>query len=128
MKHYAPGSFNMIDKDGKEYFLTVEQDDYAENPRDMYDNISTIYCWHKHYIIGDDKPKEKTARDVLADMCEKYTNMEADDIDAASENDMIRELQQAKDIDCLQCPYMEAYYGLISKLGILDSLEEKTCE
>lgn len=98
MKHYAPGSFNMIDKDGKEYFLTVEQDDYAENPRDMYDNISTIYCWHTYYIIGDDKPKEKTARDVLADMCEKYTNMEADDIDAASEDDMIRELQQAKDI------------------------------
>ena len=98
MKHYAPGSFNMIDKDGKEYFLTVEQDDYAENPRDMYDNISTIYCWRTYYIIGDDKPKEKTARDVLADMCEKYTNMEADDIDAASENDMIRELQQAKDI------------------------------
>lgn len=98
MKHYAPGSFNMIDKDGKEYFLTVEQDDYAESPRDMYDNISTIYCWHKHYTIGDDKPKEKTAWDVLADMCEKYTNMEADDIDVASENDMIRELQQAKNI------------------------------
>ena len=98
MRHYAPGSFNMIDKNGKEYLLTVEHDDYAESPRDMYDNISTIYCWHKHYTIGDDKPKEKTAWDVLADMCEKYTNMEADDIDAASENDMIRELQQAKDI------------------------------
>lgn len=38
------------------------------------------------------------------------------------------EEMQKKDIDCLQCPYMEAYYGLISKLGILDSLEEKTCE
>jgi hypothetical protein len=59
MKHYAPGSFNMIDKDGKEYLLTVEQDDYTESPRDMYDNISTIYCWHKHYAIGDDKPKGK---------------------------------------------------------------------
>ena len=35
---------------------------------------------------------------------------------------------QKKDIDCLQCPYMEAYYGLISKFNILDSLEEKTCE
>lgn len=95
MKHYAPGSFNMIDKDGKEYLLTVEQDDYTESPRDMYDNISTIYCWHKHYAIGDDKPKGKTAWDVLADMCKEYTDMEADDIDAASENDMIRELQQA---------------------------------
>lgn len=98
MKHYAPGSFNMVEKNGKEYLLTVEHDDDAESPRDMYDNISTVYCWHKHYTIGDDKPKEKTAWDVLADMCEKYTNMEADDIDAASENDMIRELQQAKDI------------------------------
>lgn len=38
------------------------------------------------------------------------------------------EEMQKKDIDCLQCPYMEAYYGLISKFNILDSLEEKTCE
>ena len=38
------------------------------------------------------------------------------------------EEMQEKDIDCLQCPYMEAYYSLISKLSILDSLEEKTCE
>lgn len=38
------------------------------------------------------------------------------------------EEMQKKDIDCLQCPYMEAYDGLMSKLGILDSLEEKTCE
>lgn len=98
MKHYAPGSFNMIDKDGKEYLLTVERDDYTESPRDMYDNISTIYCWCRNYVIGDDKPKEKTAWDILADMCEEYTDMEADDIDAASENDMIIELQQSKDI------------------------------
>lgn len=38
------------------------------------------------------------------------------------------EEMQKKDIDCLQCLYMEAYYGLISKFNILDSLEEKTCE
>lgn len=38
------------------------------------------------------------------------------------------EEMRKKDIDCLQCPYMEAYYSLISKLSILDSLEEKTCE
>lgn len=38
------------------------------------------------------------------------------------------EEMQKKDIDCLQCPYMEAYYSLISKLDILDSLEEKTYE
>ena len=39
MKHYAPGSFNMIDKDGKEYLLTVEQDDYTESPRDAVDLV-----------------------------------------------------------------------------------------
>lgn len=35
---------------------------------------------------------------------------------------------QRKDIDCPQCPYMEVYCSLIRKFGILDSLEEKTCE
>lgn len=53
MKHYAyESSFKMKDKDGKEYLLTVERDDYAEDPR-FWDNLCTMVCWHSHYRLGD---------------------------------------------------------------------------
>ena len=53
MKHYAyESSFKMKDKDGKEYLLTVTQDDYAENPRE-WSNLCTMTCWHRNYRLGD---------------------------------------------------------------------------
>lgn len=52
-KHYAYNSpFKMKDDDGNEYTLTVEQDDYAEDPRE-WDNLCTMVCWHRNYSIGD---------------------------------------------------------------------------
>lgn len=35
---------------------------------------------------------------------------------------------QKLDMDCLKCPFMEAYYSLIEKFGVLDSFEKETCE
>jgi hypothetical protein len=53
MKHYAYESpFKMVDEDGKEYLLTVERDDYAEDPR-YWDNLCTMVCWHSRYSLGD---------------------------------------------------------------------------
>ena len=53
MKHYAYESpFKMKDKDGKEYLLTVEQDDYVSDPRHEY-NLCTMICWHSRYSLGD---------------------------------------------------------------------------
>lgn len=53
MKHYAYNSpFQMKDNEGNEYVLTVEQEDYADNPRN-WDNFCTMVCWHRRYNIGD---------------------------------------------------------------------------
>lgn len=53
MKHYAYNSpFDMVDKDGNKYRLTVEHDDIAEDPRE-WSNLSTMVCWHRRYNLGD---------------------------------------------------------------------------
>lgn len=53
MKHYAYNSpFDMVDKDGNKYKLTVERDDYPESPRE-WDNLTTMICWHRRYNLGD---------------------------------------------------------------------------
>lgn len=52
-KHYAYESpFKMRDKEGVEYTLTVEQDEFPENPRE-WNNVCTMICWHRCYILGD---------------------------------------------------------------------------
>ena len=52
-KHYACESpFEMVDHDGVKYTLTVEQDNYADSPRE-WDNICTMVCWHHCYYLGD---------------------------------------------------------------------------
>ena len=53
MKHYAYESpFKMKDKEGVEYTLEIEQEDYAESPRE-WSNLCTMVCWHRHYDLGD---------------------------------------------------------------------------
>lgn len=53
MKHYAYKSpFKMIDSEGVEYTLKIEQDDCAESPRE-WDNVCTMVCFHRNYDLGD---------------------------------------------------------------------------
>ncbi len=45
-----------IDYDGEttfgNYTIKVEQDDFAESPRE-WDNLGTMTCWHRRHILGD---------------------------------------------------------------------------
>lgn len=67
MKHYAYNSpFNMVDKDGNKYKLTVERDDMPESPRE-WDNLTTMVCWHRRYSLGD-KHHFDTVNDMLEDL------------------------------------------------------------
>lgn len=53
MKHYTYESpFKMKDKEGVEYTLKIMTDDCPESPR-AWDNLCTMICWHRHYILGD---------------------------------------------------------------------------
>jgi hypothetical protein len=67
MKHYACESpFNMVDKVGNKYKLTIEQDDMPESPRE-WDNLVTMVCWHNRYNLGD-KHCFDTVHDMLEDL------------------------------------------------------------
>lgn len=53
MKHYVhEAPFEMVDKKGNKYTLRVEQEEYAESPRE-WDNVAKMICWHRHYNLGD---------------------------------------------------------------------------
>lgn len=39
------------------YTLKIIPDDYPENPREEWDHVSTMACWHNRYDLGDERPK-----------------------------------------------------------------------
>lgn len=42
----------------KQYTLTIEQEEYPENPRAEWDHVGTMACWHSRYDLGDEQPDE----------------------------------------------------------------------
>lgn len=91
MKHYAYESpFKMKDLEGNEYTLTVERDDFAEDPR-QWDNLCTMVCWHRHYSLGD-KHNFEYAWDFLQDLCEELLGIDCEDM---SENEMLQKLKDS---------------------------------
>lgn len=77
MKHYAYNSpFNMVDKDGNKYKLTVEQDEMCDSPRE-WDTLTTMVCWHRRYNLGD-KHHFDTVHDMLEDLASQ-ANIEYDE-------------------------------------------------
>lgn len=48
------------------YFITIEQDECSENPRDEFDHLGTLYTWHPRYTIGgkDDENCKPPVTDI----------------------------------------------------------------
>ena len=96
---YAPCTLKLKDDSGKEYLLTIQQDDLAEDPRN-WDNTSTIWTWIKSYKIGDDHDLSDSMWDALADLCVKnniltWEEMEEKDL---SENRLGLALQESENV------------------------------
>lgn len=51
-KYYAPCTLHMKDKDGKKYLLTVERDNYGDDPINTMS--SHLICFHTSYQIGEE--------------------------------------------------------------------------
>lgn len=96
---YAPCTLKLKDDSGKEYLLTIEQDDYAENPRE-WDNVSTILTWTKNYKIGDDHDLSDSMWDALADLCVKNNILTWEEIDGKHlfENRLGLALQESENV------------------------------
>lgn len=45
------------------------QDDSPESPRE-WDNVGTMVCWHRHYKLGDEQPKEDATDYLLKLACD----------------------------------------------------------
>lgn len=94
MKHYAHESpFKMVAEDGKEYLLTVEQDDYAYDPRDEY-NIATMVCWHRHYRLGDTHNYDGI-EDFFQALCREVLGKGYDETAELYWQDMFKMLQES---------------------------------
>ena len=37
----------------KGYTIKIESDDYPQNPREEWDNMGHMVCWHRRYNLGD---------------------------------------------------------------------------
>lgn len=94
MKHYAYNSpFKMKDLEGNEYTLTVETDDYPEDPRE-WDNLCTMVCWHRRYRLGD-KHDFDNMWYFLQDLCEHLLNIDCEDM---NEEEMFQKLVDSNKI------------------------------
>lgn len=96
---YAPCTLKLKDEADKEYLLTIEQDDYAEDPR-SWDNISTIWTWTRSYKIGDDHDLSDSMWDALADLCVENTDLTWEEIEGKnlSENQLGLALQESGNV------------------------------
>lgn len=92
-KHYGSGSYKMVDNEGKEYLLTVEPDEYAEDPRDYY-NLCTMVCWHSDYRLGD-KHNYDGIEDFFQTLCKEVLNKGYDETDDLYWQDMFKMLKES---------------------------------
>ena len=77
-------TYSVIDKDGNEYRLRIEQDLFAESPRD-WDNMTTMICWHNRHNIGD-VHNYCNPEEFLKDLLREYVS--EDEIDEDKLEDM----------------------------------------
>ena len=88
-KHYAYYSpFKMVDNEGVEYILKVEQDDIAESPRE-WDNVCTMVCFHNRYDLGDKHDYDDGDEFFTYILCE-ICGMDEDDIEELSTREKYR--------------------------------------
>lgn len=50
----------------KHYRLKIEQDRDPQNPRTEYDNLGTLWCWHRRDSYGDEKPRSLDPSEVYS--------------------------------------------------------------
>ncbi len=68
------GDYVKWEYDGTEYAFRATYDDFVESPREVWDQIDTMACWHNRYRLGDDvgdvSPEEfwhKLVREYVSD-------------------------------------------------------------
>ena len=92
-KHYGTGSYTMIDNEGKEYLLTVEDDLYVDDPRNEY-NLTTMVCWHRKQCLGDHHDYDGI-EDFFQDLCARVLSKSRLETDDLFWQDMLKRLEES---------------------------------
>ena len=93
MKHYAYDSpFNMVDKEGNKYLLTVKQDEMPESPRE-WENVATMICWHNRYDLGDQHNFDYSF-EFLLDIA-KEIGIYTEDMEEMTNNELLVKIQSS---------------------------------
>lgn len=51
----------------KEYKIFAEVDEFPQSPRE-WDNLGTMACWHRDYLLGDEEPQKQEPAHYLYDV------------------------------------------------------------
>lgn len=73
-------------ENGKTMVFKVVDDEYPVNPREEFDNLGTMLCWHRRYRLGDKNPyeipydffEERLGEDVRETIQESMAALEAE--------------------------------------------------
>ncbi len=70
----------------EEYRVLIEQDEDAQSPREDFDNLGTMVCWHGRYTLGDTEPamtpyefRMNLAKELVPRFSELYDYWESGD-------------------------------------------------
>ena len=58
-----------MDEEYKGFTITIEQDEYTEDPRKEWDHVGTMVCFHNRYDLGD-KHNYSDPEDALREILE----------------------------------------------------------
>ena len=97
--------------------ITIKQEEYPENPREAWDNLCTMVCFHNRYNLGDvqgDDPVE-TLEDIL---CENDVTFESDHYHLKTNEDHMDYLFEKLDKIAFSLPlYLYDHSGITMNTG-----------
>ena len=91
---FEPESYSVkISEDGKRAVVGyVCSDDVPLNPRKAYDNVGTMVCWHRSYLLGDEQRRddasewfEEIACDADPSLADKLERLDDKNYDGGKE-------------------------------------------
>jgi len=58
----------MEEQEYKGFTIKIHQDEFAIDPREDFDHLGTMACWHARYNLGDPEPREQKPAHYLYDV------------------------------------------------------------
>jgi hypothetical protein len=72
--------------------LTIKYDECPSNPREEFDNLGKIICWHRRYNLGD-KHNYSEPRDFLEDLAQEF-GMDSDKVYDKSMEELMKFIEK----------------------------------